>query len=101
MAEEKKPAKAKDETPKAEKEEKKPAAKADQPEAAKPQEAAAAAKPKKEAPAKGKKEEKPAPPAENLSLDPDSVEAPKIVKAKGAKNIHSGIAHVYATFNNT
>ena len=35
MAEEKKPAKAKDETPKAEKEEKKPAAKADQPEAAK------------------------------------------------------------------
>ncbi|HWY39202.1 MAG TPA: 30S ribosomal protein S11 [Chthoniobacterales bacterium] len=29
------------------------------------------------------------------------MEAPKIVKAKGAKNIHSGIAHVYATFNNT
>src|SRR5207248_1420683 len=38
---------------------------------------------------------------ENLSLDADDVEKPKIVKAKGAKNVHSGIAHVYATFNNT
>ena len=101
MAEDKKPAKAKDETPKAEKEEKKPAAKAEQPATAKPA-AADDAKAKKQ-PAKGKKEESaPAAPAsENLSLDPDSVEAPKIVKAKGAKNIHSGIAHVYATFNNT
>ena len=101
MAESKKPAKAKDEKPKAEKEEKKPAAKTDQPEAAKPQAAAEEAKPKKQAPVKGKKEEGAAPPTENLSLDPDSIEAPKIVKAKGAKNIHSGIAHVYATFNNT
>lgn len=103
MAESKKPAKAKDEKPKAEKEEKKPAPKTDQPEAAKPQAAAEEAKPKKQAPAKGKKEEgaAPAAPTENLSLDPDSIEAPKIVKAKGAKNIHSGIAHVYATFNNT
>jgi small subunit ribosomal protein S11 len=40
-------------------------------------------------------------PRENLTLDPDDIEKPKIVKAKGAKNIHSGIAHVYATFNNT
>ena len=103
MADEKKPAKATDEKPKAEKEEKKPAAKADQAEAAKPQAAAEEAKPKKQQPAKGKKEEegKAAPATENLSLDPDSIEAPKIVKAKGAKNIHSGIAHVYATFNNT
>jgi small subunit ribosomal protein S11 len=103
MADEKKPAKAKDEKPKAEKEEKKPAASADQAEAAKPQVAAEEAKPKKQQPAKGKKEEegKPAPAAENLSLDPNSIEVPKIVKAKGAKNIHSGIAHVYATFNNT
>ena len=101
MAEDKKPAKAKDETPKAEKEEKKPAAKAEQPATAKPA-AADDAKAKKQ-PAKGKKEESAsaAPASENLSLDPDSVEAPKIVKAKGAKNIHSGIAHVYATFNNT
>jgi len=101
MAEHKKPAKAKDEKPKAEKEEKKPATQEAAPEAAKPQAAAEEAKPKKEAPVKGKKEDKPAPASENLSLDPDSVEAPKIVKAKGAKNIHSGIAHVYATFNNT
>ncbi len=40
-------------------------------------------------------------PRENLSLDPDDIEKPKIVKAKGSKNVHSGIAHVLATFNNT
>ncbi len=41
-------------------------------------------------------------PAENLSLDPNAVVEPiKIIKAKGAKNIHTGIAHVLATFNNT
>jgi small subunit ribosomal protein S11 len=37
----------------------------------------------------------------SLSLEPGAVEQPKIVKAKGAKNIHNGIAHVLATFNNT
>ncbi len=103
MAEHKKPAKAKDEKPKAEKEEKKPVAKAAESEAPKPQAPAEEAKPKKQ-PVKGKKEDAAAPAApasENLSLDADSIEAPKIVKAKGAKNIHSGIAHVYATFNNT
>ncbi len=36
----------------------------------------------------------------SLSLD-DAVDQPKIVKAKGSKNITSGIAHVQATFNNT
>ena len=36
----------------------------------------------------------------SLSLD-DTVDKPKIVKAKGSKNITSGIAHVQATFNNT
>jgi small subunit ribosomal protein S11 len=54
-------------------------------------------------PAKKKREE-PAPVAaapENLSLSADSIEKPKIVKAKGSKNIHSGIAHVLSTFNNT
>ena len=40
-------------------------------------------------------------PAENLSLDPNDVEKPKIVKAKGAKNIVVGIAHIFSTFNNT
>jgi small subunit ribosomal protein S11 len=58
-------------------------------------------------PAKGKKGEKAAtaaaaPPApENLSLSADDIEKPKVVRAKGAKNVHSGIAHVLATFNNT
>jgi small subunit ribosomal protein S11 len=62
----------------------------------------APAKPAKKA-AKQKKEQ-PAPAAaassENLSLSAD-VEKPKVVKAKGSKNIHSGIAHVLSTFNNT
>lgn len=41
-------------------------------------------------------------PVENLSLDPNAVvEQIKIIKAKGSKNIHTGIAHVLATFNNT
>ena len=39
--------------------------------------------------------------AENLSLSADEIEKPKIVKAKGSKNIHTGIAHVLSTFNNT
>jgi small subunit ribosomal protein S11 len=53
------------------------------------------AKPKKDqaAPAAG------AP--ENLSLSSEEVDKPKIVKAKGSKNVHSGVAHVLATFNNT
>ena len=64
--------------------------------------AEAPAKPAKKA-AKAKKEE-PAPvepPKENLSLDPNDVEKPKIIKAKGSKNVHTGIAHVLSTFNNT
>ena len=65
----------------------------------------APAEAKKKTPPKAKKEEAvaaPAPaPAENLSLSPDSVEQPKIVKAKGSKNIHNGVAHILATFNNT
>lgn len=40
-------------------------------------------------------------PRENLSLDGSDDEKPKIVKAKGSKNVHSGIAHVLSTFNNT
>jgi small subunit ribosomal protein S11 len=38
---------------------------------------------------------------ENLSLSSEEVDKPKIVKAKGSKNVHSGIAHVLSTFNNT
>ncbi len=53
-------------------------------------------------PAKPAKEEEAAEaPRENLSLNADDVEKPKIVKAKGSKNVHSGIAHVFSTFNNT
>ena len=53
------------------------------------------AKPKKEQPA-------PAVGApESLSLSTEEVDKPKIVKAKGSKNVHSGVAHVLATFNNT
>jgi small subunit ribosomal protein S11 len=61
--------------------------------------AVAPAKPPKK-PAKPKKEQ-PAAAPENLSLSADDVEKPKIVKAKGSKNVHAGIAHVLATFNNT
>jgi small subunit ribosomal protein S11 len=51
-------------------------------------------KPKKEsAPASGAKV--------NLSLDSGEAEKPKIVKAKGSKNVSGGVAHVLATFNNT
>jgi len=55
------------------------------------------AKPKKEQPAAAAG----APAPENLSLSADEVDKPKIVKAKGSKNVHSGVAHVLATFNNT
>jgi small subunit ribosomal protein S11 len=37
----------------------------------------------------------------DISLDPNAVEKPKIVRAKGFKNIISGFAHILATFNNT
>ncbi len=57
------------------------------PKAKKDAAAPAAAEPKKE---------------ENLSLDPNAVVEPiKIIKAKGSKNVHSGIAHIVASFNNT
>ena len=87
--------------PKSQEAEKAPASKSQESEkAAAPK--ADAAKPAKK-PAKQKKEQ-PAPAAkasENLSLSADDVEKPKVVKAKGSKNVHSGIAHVLSTFNNT
>ena len=87
--EESKPKAAQEETPKSEKI---AAPKAD-----------AQTKPAKK-PAKQKKEQPataaPATP-ENLSLSSEEVDKPKIVKAKGSKNVHSGIAHVLSTFNNT
>lgn len=60
-----------------------------------------AAKAAKKTPKAKKEEAAPEPVKENLSLDPNDVEKPKIVKAKGSKNIHSGVAHVLSTFNNT
>jgi len=119
-SDEKKPAKTKAPKAKAETEETKAEAQAAAPEApaAAPEAPAAAAtegsapataeapaKPAKK-PAKAKKEEAvpaaaPEPPKENLSLDPNDVEKPKIIKAKGSKNVHTGIAHVLSTFNNT
>ena len=73
-------------------------------------EAAPAAKPVKAATKSGKssRSKKDAAPSgeekkvENLSLDPNTVVEPiKVIKAKGAKNIHSGVAHIQASFNNT
>ena len=55
------------------------------------------------APAADEKPEKPRT-AEDIFLELDGgeeAEKNKIVKAKGSKNIHVGIVHVYATFNNT
>jgi small subunit ribosomal protein S11 len=63
--------------------------------------APAADKPAKKAKAKKEEAAAPEPPKENLSLDPNDVEKPKIIKAKGSKNVHTGIAHVLSTFNNT
>ncbi len=63
--------------------------------------AGAIAKPAKKA-TKQKKEQPAAGAAsENLSLSADEIERPKVVKAKGSKNVHSGVAHVLSTFNNT
>src|SRR5439155_12718891 len=65
-------------------------------------EAKPAVKPAKK-PARKKKEQpaRVAAASQNLSLSADEVEKPKVVKAKGSKNVHSGIAHVLSTFNNT
>ena len=79
--------------PKSQEGEKVPAAKADA--APKASGAKKLAKQKKEQPAAT------AGASENLSLSADDVEKPKVVKAKGSKNVHSGIAHVLSTFNNT
>jgi small subunit ribosomal protein S11 len=69
-----------------------------------PAPAAAAPKASKAKAPKGKKDAAPVEEkkVENLSLDPNSVIEPiKVIKAKGAKNVHTGIAHVMASFNNT
>jgi small subunit ribosomal protein S11 len=113
MADAKKTPKSKSDEPKAKKAKEPiaetPAAEAEVPaktETAAPEAAAATAeaapKPAKKAP-KAEKAVAAAPekPRENLSLDGSDDEKPKIVKAKGSKNVHTGIAHVLSTFNNT
>ncbi len=65
--------------------------------------AAAPAEKKPKAAKKAKKDDKKevaAPVSVSLSLD-DAIEPIKVVKAKGAKNVIQGIAHVQASFNNT
>lgn len=65
--------------------------------------------PKKAAPKKKEGGETPAgapaaaiPAAVDLSLDLNAgIEPIKVVKAKGSKNVATGVAHVLATFNNT
>jgi small subunit ribosomal protein S11 len=81
------------EAPEADAKVEEPAAKAE--EAAPAEKAAAAPEAKKE-------DERPKSAADIfLELDPTEGEAPKILKSKSSKNIHEGIVHVYATFNNT
>ena len=110
MAEETNPANPDETKPQGEAGEKQPAAKEVAPKAEAPKEAApkaeaAAKRPAAKKTPKPKKEQPgPAPAAgapENLSLSTEEVDKPKIVKAKGSKNVHSGVAHVLATFNNT
>jgi small subunit ribosomal protein S11 len=98
---EKQPA-AKEKAPKAEAA-KEAVPKAEAAKEAAPKAEAAPKRPAAKKPAKQKKEQ-PAPAAgapETLSLSAEEVDKPKIVKAKGSKNVHSGVAHVLATFNNT
>ena len=62
------------------------------------------AKPARTARPKTKKETGPASGEQakaTLSLDPAEADRPKIVKAKGSKNVNAGVAHILATFNNT
>jgi len=103
MSEEKKPKAPKTETAEAPVETQAPVAAAEVAAPAAPVEAAAPKAPK--APKAKAKKEAAAPvveaPKENFSLDPNAIEPIKIIKAKGSKNVHTGIANVLATFNNT
>jgi len=71
--------------------------------AAAPAEAAAAPAETAGGPAPRKEKERPRT-AEDIFLEMESaegVEKPKILKAKGSKNVHAGVVHVASTFNNT
>ena len=90
----------------ADEKEKKPTAKKS--ETAAPAEGAPAAAPKAEKEAKAPATKKEAAPAAAAPAQPtaesvleEGTKPVKVVKVKGAKNVHAGIAHVIATFNNT
>jgi small subunit ribosomal protein S11 len=115
MAEEEKPEEVedKDAAPAAESTEETPAAEAAPEEAPAVSEEAAPAAPAEGAPAEGapaeegaedkKGKEKPRT-AEDIFLElegAEGAETPKVLKAKGSKNISVGIVHVSASFNNT
>ena len=115
MAEEEKPedVEEKDAAPAAESTEETPAAEAAPEEAPAVSEEAAPAAPAEGAPAEGapaeegaedKKEKEKPRTAEDIFLElegAEGAETPKVLKAKGSKNISVGIVHVSASFNNT
>lgn len=82
-----------------------PTVAADGANAASATEATEAAPAQAEAPAPEVRKEKERPrTAEDIFLEMEGAEGaekPKILKAKGSKNVHSGVVHVAATFNNT
>lgn len=74
------------------------------PEAAEKETPKAAAEPAAEEAVEEKKEKEKPRTAEDIFLElegGEGAEAPKILKAKGSKNVHNGIVHVSASFNNT
>ena len=97
--------KAEEEAPKAEEEAPKAEEEAPKPEEEAPKAEEEAPKAEEEAPKaeEGEKEKKTRTAADVLlELDgPDADAKQKVVKAKGSKNVNSGIVHVLATFNNT
>jgi small subunit ribosomal protein S11 len=110
MAEEEKPedVEEKDAAPAAESTEETPAAEAAPEEAPAVSEEAAPAAPAEGAPAEegaeDKKEKEKPRTAEDIFLElegAEGAETPKVLKAKGSKNISVGIVHVSASFNNT
>lgn len=106
MAEEEKPEEVeeKDAAPAAESTEEAPTAEAATEEAAAPESAEAAAPENAEEASEEKKEKDKPRTAEDIFLELEGAEgseAPKVLKAKGSKNIATGVVHVQASFNNT
>ena len=93
-----------EETPKEETEEKVEAAAEETPAVEAKEEAPAATEEAAPATSEEPKEKEKPRTAEDIFLElegAEGAEAPKILKAKGSKNVTSGVVHVAATFNNT